>query len=82
MQNSALNRMKIAQSKKSAFSRSFFSVQKIKEKELRAEIEELYRKKQEYLYNVVGMSYNMQKALEISEEIRGKELILKKGEGK
>lgn len=79
MQNSALNRMKLAQSQKSAFSRSFFSMQKIKEKELRAEIEELYALKRELLYHVVGMSYNMQKVQEIDTKIKGLELILKGG---
>jgi hypothetical protein len=42
-------------------------------------LEELYKLKEELLSHCVGMTYNMQKALEINKEIEEKELKLKKG---
>lgn len=40
------------------------------ERKIEEKLKELYQLKKELLYNVVGMSYNMQKVLEIDKEIK------------
>lgn len=42
-------------------------------------LEELYKLKQELLFHVVGMSYNMQVVFQINQIIGEKELKLEKG---
>ena len=42
------------------------------------ELEELYKLKKELLYHIAGTSYYMQEVLKIEEEIRKKELELRK----
>lgn len=43
-------------------------------------LKELYKLRDELMFHVVGMTYNTTKILEISKEIKEKELKLKKGE--